>query len=161
MAQTFYWLKHLRLLRGSHNFSFRGTKDLANVYLFKVNNKNTTKRGEICSKSTIKVPERHVVKPIFSNKQTDYFALNYSSLKFSLFLPTENQLKCKTQQYRANICKNVTWKCSFIHSKRYFLWKVMKNRLRNPSNGKLYSFPKVTCIFYNFFYCPINLPIAS
>ena len=108
MAQTFYWLKHLRLLRGPHNFSFRGTKDLANVYLFKVNNKNTTKRGEICSKSTIKVPERHVVKPIFSNKQTDYFALNYSSLKFSLFLPTENQLKCKTQQYRANICKNVT-----------------------------------------------------
>ena len=30
----------------------------ANIYLFKVNNKNTTKRGEICSKLTIKTPEQ-------------------------------------------------------------------------------------------------------
>ena len=30
----------------------------ANIYLFKVNNKNTRKRCEICSKLTIKTPER-------------------------------------------------------------------------------------------------------
>ena len=30
----------------------------ANIYLFKVNNRNTRKRCEICSKLTIKTPER-------------------------------------------------------------------------------------------------------
>ena len=30
----------------------------ANFYLFKVNNRNTPKRCEICSKLTIKTPER-------------------------------------------------------------------------------------------------------
>ena len=30
----------------------------ANIYLFKVKNRNTTKRYEICSKLTIKTPER-------------------------------------------------------------------------------------------------------
>ena len=29
----------------------------ANIYLFKVNNRNTTKRFKICSKSTVKIPE--------------------------------------------------------------------------------------------------------
>ena len=33
-------------------------KITANIYLFKVNNKNTRKRCEICSKLTIKTPER-------------------------------------------------------------------------------------------------------
>ena len=31
---------------------------LANIYLFKVNNRNTRKRYEICSKLTIKILER-------------------------------------------------------------------------------------------------------
>ena len=30
----------------------------ANIYLFKVNNRNTRKRCETCSKLTIKTPER-------------------------------------------------------------------------------------------------------
>ena len=30
-----------------------------NIYLLIANNRNTTKRGEICSKLTIKTPERH------------------------------------------------------------------------------------------------------
>ena len=30
----------------------------ANIYLFKVNNRNTRKKCEICSKLTIKTPER-------------------------------------------------------------------------------------------------------
>ena len=29
-----------------------------NIYLFKVNNRNTRKRREVCSKLTIKTPER-------------------------------------------------------------------------------------------------------
>ena len=32
---------------------------VANIYLFKVNNRNTKKRCEICSELTIKTPERH------------------------------------------------------------------------------------------------------
>ena len=32
----------------------------ANIYLFKVNNKNIRKRYEICSKLTIKTPEKGV-----------------------------------------------------------------------------------------------------
>ena len=31
----------------------------ANIYFFKVDNKNTTKRCEVCSKLTIKTPEKH------------------------------------------------------------------------------------------------------
>ena len=34
------------------------TPDLANIYLFKFNNRNNRKRYEICSKLTIKTPER-------------------------------------------------------------------------------------------------------
>ena len=30
-----------------------------NIYLFKVNNRNTRKRCQICSKLTIKTPEQH------------------------------------------------------------------------------------------------------
>ena len=30
-----------------------------NIYLFKVNNRNSSKRSEICSKLTMKTPERH------------------------------------------------------------------------------------------------------
>ena len=36
-----------------------------NIYLFKVNNRNTRRRYEICSKLTIKLPERrHVVSVV-------------------------------------------------------------------------------------------------
>ena len=36
----------------------RINKNTANIYLFKVNNKNNKKRSDICSKLTIKTPER-------------------------------------------------------------------------------------------------------
>ena len=36
----------------------KGTMSPANIYLFKVNNRNTKRRCEICSKLTIKTPER-------------------------------------------------------------------------------------------------------
>ena len=37
---------------------WKKTLNQANIYLFKVNNRNTRKRYEICSKLTIKTPER-------------------------------------------------------------------------------------------------------
>ena len=39
-------------------FSDPNEKCPTNIYLFNVNNRNTTKRCEICSKLTIKTPER-------------------------------------------------------------------------------------------------------
>ena len=36
-----------------------GGEDLASIYLFKVNNENSRAMCEICSKITIKTPERH------------------------------------------------------------------------------------------------------
>ena len=35
------------------------TRDHIHIYLLKVNNRNTKSRSEICSKLTIKTPERH------------------------------------------------------------------------------------------------------
>ena len=49
-------INQARLLRFVNTiFSFP-----ANIYLFKVNNRNTRKRCEICSKLTIATPEQHV-----------------------------------------------------------------------------------------------------
>ena len=51
-----YWTLHLILCIS--NFSVGGYVDAAGNYLFKVNNRNTRTRCEICSKLTIKTPER-------------------------------------------------------------------------------------------------------
>ena len=40
------------------NLWFHQVNHLGNIYLFKTNNRNTRKRGEICSKLTIKTPDR-------------------------------------------------------------------------------------------------------
>ena len=39
-------------------FTYSMTSFPAKMYLFKVNNRNTRKRGEICPKLTTKTPER-------------------------------------------------------------------------------------------------------
>ena len=44
----------------------------ANIYLFKVNNRNTIKSCEICLKLTIKTPERRT-EPIFTSRQYSDF----------------------------------------------------------------------------------------
>ena len=50
----------LKSLRSAvHDELFNGrTKNPVNIYLFKVHNRNTRKRSEICSKLTIKTPDR-------------------------------------------------------------------------------------------------------
>ena len=42
----------------------------ANIYLFKVNNKNTRKRCEICSTLTIKTPERRLEGTFYEKQKT-------------------------------------------------------------------------------------------
>ena len=59
-------LKHKYLLRTSDQDKccaqtfeqIENTDNPADIYLFKVNNANTSERCEICSKLTIKTPER-------------------------------------------------------------------------------------------------------
>ena len=49
-------IKNLELVSSTH--LRRALSVPANISLFKVNNRNTRKRCEICSKLTIKTPER-------------------------------------------------------------------------------------------------------
>ena len=46
----------VRETRFKYIWEYSGVPIPANIYLFKVNNRNTTKRCEICSKLTIKTP---------------------------------------------------------------------------------------------------------
>ena len=57
-CQTWSLSKKRSQLRCFQENFLRASNDTTNIYLFKVNNKNTTKRCEICSKLTIKTPER-------------------------------------------------------------------------------------------------------
>ena len=52
---TFYSLNTGRKLHVHKTFRVRPV----DIYLLKVNNRNTRTRGEICSNLTIKTPERH------------------------------------------------------------------------------------------------------
>ena len=53
--------------------SFIG-KRLSDIYLFQVNNRNTGKRFEICSKLTIKLPKRHYWR------RSDVFIVNFEHI---------------------------------------------------------------------------------
>ena len=48
-------------LNGLHGVKKREFYNTANIYLFKVSNRKTTKRCEKCSKLTIKTPERRTI----------------------------------------------------------------------------------------------------
>ena len=59
-----FWKKTFRLQGDIKTFSYFALgwpfrEQSVGIYLFKVNNKNTRTRCEICSKLTIKTPERH------------------------------------------------------------------------------------------------------
>ena len=53
-----------------------GVNFTANIYLFKVNNRSTRKRCEICSKFTIKTPERRQLVSFFKRRGVNF---NYLS----------------------------------------------------------------------------------
>ena len=48
----------------------------AGIYLLKVNNRNTKKRREICSKLTIKTPERR------QRRRSGHFIVNFESILY-------------------------------------------------------------------------------
>ena len=64
---------------------------LANIYLFKVNNRNTIKRCEISSKLTIKTPERRRRSGVFT---VNFEHISHLFLVFLLTLNKQCQLYC-------------------------------------------------------------------
>ena len=56
--------------------------DPTNIYMFKINNQNTRKRREVCSKVTIKTPERRYCR------LSDVFIVNFKHIShfFLMFL---------------------------------------------------------------------------
>ena len=69
----------------------------ANTYLLKVNNRNTRKRCEICSKLTIKTPDRH---PIFTGK---YLCWSLILIKLEAFRP--ETLSCDNLKKTGPLCE--------------------------------------------------------
>ena len=55
MEQTKQSCYSLKIVTGTYRFFFMSP---ANIFLFKLNNRNTRKSCEICSKLTTKIPER-------------------------------------------------------------------------------------------------------
>ena len=52
------WQQKMCHLLSEKSLINASTSNPANIYLFQVNNRNTKKRCEICTKLTIKAPER-------------------------------------------------------------------------------------------------------
>ena len=86
-------------------------KDPANIYLFKVNNKNTRKRCEICSKLTIKTPVNVSWGVYFNIFTKEYILIYQSSNKIFNRMMTLPQLF-----YRPAVLKNF-W--NFMHLQHY------------------------------------------
>ena len=55
----------------------------ANIYLFKVNNRNTRKRCEVCSKLAVKTPERLALNTLFrtpEQRRSGVFIVNFEHI---------------------------------------------------------------------------------
>ena len=62
------------------NDIYTGKNSSTNIYLFTVNNSNTRKRCEICSKLTIKSPQRRSTVFIVNFEQISYLFTPFSSV---------------------------------------------------------------------------------
>ena len=62
VCMTFYWAPGVKVLTYSNSPMFYSEQENpTNIYLLKVNKRNTRKMCEICSNITIKAPERRLV----------------------------------------------------------------------------------------------------
>ena len=131
-----------------------------NIYLFKVNNRNTIKRCEICSKLTIKTPERLDVALVFLLLTLNIFhtlstvsivyleEVNVSWVPISVTVVVKGNY-AKTEKLLLIFCPrllvNFHCDCSFVNFSfplmkksaavawRY-LWKVLKNFVKLQEN---------------------------
>ena len=114
----------------------------AGIYLFKNNNRNTRKRCEICSKLTIKIPERrhwrlrrvwrdsyvvsvNLIWKYFSLlldeflphlDNSDHVSVLSAFWELSLFLPNVTFLYSPPLKQKGAISEAVTWRCSVKRS---------------------------------------------
>ena len=93
---------------GSPDNPFSYTDDQANIYLFQVNNRNTRKICEICSKSIIKTSK------LRQRRRSGVIIVNFENisnllLKF-LLLTLNRQIIAAKEQPQALICLEM---CSF------------------------------------------------
>ena len=79
---------YLKALKNTHVLNKEGYQ--ADIYLLKVNNRNTRTRCEICSKLTIKIPERRQCR------RSGIFILN-----FTYFTPCSSVSIVKFEQVNA------------------------------------------------------------
>ena len=80
----------------------------ANIYLFKVNNRNTRKKCEICSKLTIKTPERR------HRRRSGVFIVNFeikfftgSTVSSPLYLKKKGIMTFQYFCWKGNSCKEI------------------------------------------------------
>ena len=85
---------------------------LACIYLLKVNNRNTRTRCEICSKLTIKIPERHYWRRssvfIVNFEHISYLFLLFLILALDLWLPKVQIDNLITAQILYNVLEKKT-----------------------------------------------------
>ena len=83
--------------------AFRSSPYSTNIYLFKVNNNNARKRCKICSKLTMKTPERR------HWRRSGVFIVNFEHISyFSFFIVDFQQV-------------NANWKVCFLFNIRFFI----------------------------------------
>ena len=86
----------------------------ANIYLFKVNNKNNTSRCEICSKLIMKILERHLTSFwcfIVNFKHISQLFLVFPLLTLSRFIPARLLVPSNNRKTgRCEICSKLTIK---------------------------------------------------
>ena len=93
-----------------------------NIYLFKVNNRNTRKSYEICSKLTIKTPERHqwlwTYFTAFSSVSiVDFEQVNVSWGSKNIFFRTDKVEGASLKKVAINVSLS-----HLISNKSYFYW---------------------------------------
>ena len=74
------FLRKSTIQSSSHHHYFNDQSNPASNYIFKINNKNTNTRCEICSKLTVKTPERRQLH------RSGVFTVNFEHISHRVLL---------------------------------------------------------------------------
>ena len=156
-----FLFKILRSFQKNFAYPFLARKDPANTYLLKVNNRKSRKRCEICSKLTIKTPERRLLVFLLltlNNKinRTDDWSTEFSINSFvkvifwSVFVVCHCLDLLSLHWQNSSLCKRwvLVWRFSFYG-------KISTVIKKNSTQFSVYRFLNLllqTCIFVQFYY---------
>ena len=105
------------------------THNPANIWLFKVNNRNTRKRCEVCSKLTVKTPERR------HWRRSGVFIVNFNHIShffLEFLLLTLNKLNVSWEAIifsGFSICMTVTWTFLGCYNVNVRLFTYLNNKV--------------------------------